>query len=339
MPPRPRRRIGTMIATASLAVGALGVASVRAGPMPELPAIAADRLLASSLEALASPLSVSGDVRTFVDVGIPELPGAVGGGIGGSALSLLAGEQRYRVWRSPDGLRVAHVLDLGEQDLVMGSKDAWLWDSSTMEAIHVTSPGDEGTMPWSPPDPIAIARRVLAAATPYADVSVDQTSTVAGRSTYELVLVPRSTVTLIGRIAIAIDAGTRLPLRFQVFARGATRASIDAGFTAVSFAPIDPSMFAFTPPPGATVREVAGPAHPSATGGVPAPSHLRLFGSGFETGVAVRLDAPLPAVVRQLLPYSGPLVSAIEVDRGGRTWLLVGPVSAATLERDAASLP
>ena len=64
-----------------------------------------------------------------------------------------------------------------------------------------------------------------------------------------------------------------------------------------------------------------------------------MFGRGFDLRVAVRLDAPLPAAAGQLLPYAGPLVSAITVERDGQTWLLVGPVSVATLEEDAASLP
>ena len=61
---------------------------------------------------------------------------------------------------------------------------------------------------------------------------------------------------------------------------------------------------------------------------------MRTFGSGFSSRVAVRLTGPLPEQARALLPYAGPLFSAIVVQRGGDSWLLAGPVPAVTLERD-----
>jgi hypothetical protein len=64
-----------------------------------------------------------------------------------------------------------------------------------------------------------------------------------------------------------------------------------------------------------------------------------VFGEGFETRIAIELHSPLPRGAVALLPYAGPLLSSITVERGGRTWLLVGPVPVATLEQDAAALP
>ena len=48
---------------------------------------------------------------------------------------------------------------------------------------------------------------------------------------------------------------------------------------------------------------------------------------------------PLPPEVTALLPYSGPLFSAVEAEHGGKSWLLVGPVDVATLQDRAAALP
>ena len=233
---------------------------------PNLPPIAGDQLLASSLAALARPFTISGEVHTRFDLGIPQIPSSVGGAAGGGALSALAlatGDQRYKVWRSADGVRIAHLLDLSEQDLVVSTTDAWFWDSSDMSAVHFGVPGM--TLGQAAPaaaalhdaDFLAFAQRALGALAPFADVSVDTTSIVAGRPVYDLVLTPTSTLTLIGRIDVAIDAETRLPLRFQVFPRGSDAAAIEAGFTSVSFEPIDPSMFSFTPPPGTTVHQAA----------------------------------------------------------------------------------
>jgi hypothetical protein len=346
-----RRRIGLVVLVAALAVAVIGGVAVRADPAPNLPPIAGDQLLASTLAALARPFTISGEVHTRFDLGIPQIPSSVGGAAGGGvlgALALATGDQRYKLWRSVDGVRIAHLLDLSEQDLVVSTSDAWFWDSSDMSAVHFGVPGMTlGQAPAATAlhdaDFLAFAQRGLSALAPFANVSVDTTSMVAGRPAYGLVLTPTSTLTLIGRIDVAIDAETRLPLRVQVFPRGSDAAAIEAGFTSVSFAPIDPSMFSFTPPPGTTVRQAADViAHLRASagsGGTPPVSDPRAFGRGFDLRVAVRLDSPLPTGADRLLPYAGPLVSAITVERDGQTWLLVGPVSVATLEEDAASLP
>ncbi len=348
-----RRRIGIVMIVAAVAVAAAGVASVRADPAPDLPAIAGDELLASSIAALARPFSIAGDVSTHVDLGIPQLPSGFAGGTGEGvmgALSLIGGDQRLKVWHSPDGVRIARLLPFSEQDLVVSPTDAWFWDSSDMSAVHLGVPG---MRLWDPAstglvmreaDLMAFTRGALETLEPYADVDVDATTTVAGRPAYELTLTPTSTVTLIGRIAVAIDAETRLPLRFRVSPRGSDSAAIDIGFTSVSYDVIDPSMFSFTPPPGTTVRQGAdvltgARSWMEGRDGSPLTSDPRWFGGGFDVRVAIQLDSPLPADVRQLLPYAGPLLSAITVERGGAAWVLVGPVSVATLQADAASLP
>jgi len=348
-----RRRIGIMVVVAAVAITVVGVASVRADPSPDLPPIGGDELLGSALGALARPFTIAGAVDTHVDLGIPQIPAAVGGGSAGGplgAIAAVAGDQRYKVWRSPDGVRVAHLLPFAEQDVVVDRHDAWFWDSSDMSAIHLA--GIPGTTPWdaSPSatalrdaDLVRFSQRMLEAVAPYADVTVDGTATVAGRPAYQLVLTPRSTLTLIGRITVAVDAATRLPLRLQVFPRNSDGAAIEAGFTNVSFGPIEPSMFVFTPPPGTTVRQaadvIADARRSSGEHASPPVSDPHVFGRGFDLRVAVELEEPLPIDARAFFPYAGPLLSAITVERDGHTWLLVGPVSVATLEQDAASLP
>ena len=84
-------------------------------------------------------------------------------------------------------------------------------------------------------------------------MSTDGTATVAGRRAYELVLEPRQAGSLVGSVRLAVDGTTHVPLRVQVFARGAQDPAFSVGFT--SFEPTAPadSVFAFTPPPGAKV--------------------------------------------------------------------------------------
>lgn len=336
-------------AAVTLVVSAAGVAAVRADPSPSLPPVAPDRLLASTFEALARPFSISGGVTTLIDLGLPELPGNLGGGVDGP-VALLLGEQRYRVWRSPDGLRVSHLLAFREQVFVAGAAEAWWWDSQSMTATRLRL-GDlsagAGAGPTASPSPgeiLGSAYEILERVEPYAEVSVEEASRVAGRPVYELVLRPTSDATRIGRIVVAIDAATRLPLRYAVFPRGEGDAVIEAGFTDVSFDAIDAAMFAFTPPAGATVRDAHDAAGadgdvPGEDHGSPDPPAWRAFGEGFDLRFAVRLEGPVLGDATGLLPYAGPLASVIALERGGATWLLFGPVDVGTLERDATSLP
>ena len=53
-----------------------------------------------------------------------------------------------------------------------------------------------------------------------------------------------------------------MPLRVQVFARGATSPAFQLGFTSISFGMPAASNFTFTPPPGAKVKTVKVPAAP-----------------------------------------------------------------------------
>lgn len=277
MPSTTRARVAGAVLALTLAAGALGISAVQAEPTPVLPPVAADELLASSLRAMASHRSVSGTVRTHVDLGVPELPdismGAAAGGTA-TAASMLLGDQTFRLWRSPDGIRVSHLAKFQEQVLVANHAEAWAWDSQSLNAVRLT-PRDlatatssglahraERAAPSVPPslgDPIRIARTLLEGVSPDAVVSVAIPDRVAGRDAYTLRLRPRSGRTLVGTIDVAIDAETRLPLRLQVVPRNTLDPSIEVGFSAIDYGSIDPSIFTFEPPADATVTD-AGPA-------------------------------------------------------------------------------
>jgi outer membrane lipoprotein-sorting protein len=336
---------------------AFGISKSRAEPVPNLPAVTADQLLASSVSAMNAPGSISGDVRTRLDIGLPEIPASLNGAAQGvgftNALSSMIGVQRFRVWSSQDGLRVQHVMDLQEQDLVANPSAAWFWDSATATATKLRASGLT-SLPTPPTssqdqmanvDPVMLAKHLLAKASTCGTVSVGVPEVIAGRDAYVLHFTPSSDRTLVGDVAIAIDAQTRLPLDVSVTAAGASAPSVEAGFTSVSFDPIDPSMFTFTPPADATVQDVTGQVsdaiaqakahHPD----IPPSERPVVSGSCLDTSVAVPLQQPLPSQVTELLPFSGPLWSAITVERSGQSWLLVGPVDVATLQARAAALP
>ncbi len=331
-----RTRSIALVVVAALGLAlAAGLSIGRADEPPDLPPIAADELLASSLLALAERTPISGTVQTHLDLGLPQLPGALADPAGPA--QLLLADQTFKIWRSSDGVRVAQILPFAERVLAVNPTDVWAWDSDRFTAWHVPVPS--GVRPPPGPsfgDPQALAGTVLEGTAPYADVSVDRTTWVAGRAAYVLVLAPTSSDTLVGRIEAAIDAGTRLPLRLQVFARGSLDPAIEAGFTSVDVGPIDPSMFTFVPPDGATVEEISpgdlegtGRDEAVAAGDFP---QVRTFGEGFGLVVAVRVTEVSPEV-RQLLPYAGPFASADLVERGDHAWIVAGAVAPDVLAR------
>lgn len=362
---RPGRLVSVvaMAAVVTLALVLVGQrVAVSATPLPD---IAADQLLASVAEALVSPPPVSGEIEASLDLGLPSLPVE---GADQGPLAAFSGDQRLRVWRSEDGLRVAHLLEAAERALIVSRDEAWTWNSSTAEATRIPFPDAMGEGSHGGPlgdpsmgpgqlDPIAIAGQALAAIEDSTAVSVGRTGRVAGRDTYQLIVEPRTAATLIGRIELDLDAAERLPLRAAVFARDAEAPSIEVGYSSVSFAAIDPATFDFTPPPGSTVTE-RPPGHHGDDGPVPAqppvlarPSRVpTVIGEGWATVVAINQIAeattenaegePVSALeaLGLALPFSGPLFSARIEDVAGHSFLLVGAVDQSTLEAAASSL-
>ncbi len=374
MATRVRTRIGVAAAVLAVIVGIAGVSAVRADPTPSLPPVTAADLLASVATAAGHPTSVSGEVLTVMDLGLPELPAGLGGGAAGPIASF-TGNQRYKVWVSPDGVRVAHLTDLGEEVWVSNHTTAWHWNSDGMKAERIdlaraaatmrkaarAEAADEprrrsrmgcpvqgaqgGTDAGAPAaDPAAIARQALSALAPYGSVAVDGTARVAGRPVYELSLTPSSPLTLIGRITVAVDAATRIPLRLQVFAKGADTPSIQVGFTTVSFDAIDPGVFDFTPPQGATIvtpsEEPACPERPI----TPDPLRRRtrtVCGPSARASIPVS-RSPCPHRWRPGLRWSFPTRDR-SPRRSRSTWLAApgscsAPWAIDTLRSDAASL-
>jgi outer membrane lipoprotein-sorting protein len=259
-------RYGAPAAAVVVLVGAGPVLhSVTADAHGTLPPRTAAQLLADV--AGAKVKAVSGTVVETTDLGLPAVPslGGTSGSRGGSAdfSSLVSGSHTLRVWYAgPDKVRLSLLGQLGESDLVRNGRDVWAWSSHGNTATHWTVPAggsDRGLMSGPTHTPVATpeqaAQAALRAIGPTTRVSTDPTAQVAGRPAYELDLTPRDPRSLVGSVRIAIDGATHVPTRVQVFARGATSPAFQVGFTSFSTATPQSSVFGFTPPPGATVKQ------------------------------------------------------------------------------------
>lgn len=325
---------------AATVAGSVLVGTSTAGAAPSN---LAPRTAAQLLADLAAPTTdaLSGTVTESADLGLPALPTTGRDTLGPT--TLLTGTHTLRVWANgPDRSRVALQGRLAEYDVVRSGENLWTWSSQGREATHLTLPArtERATPSALPSTPGEAASAALAAIGPSTGVRVDDAVSVAGRPARQLVLTPRGGDTLVGSVRIAVDTETHVPLRVQVYAAGVSTPAFTVGFSEVSFrAPAD-DVFAFTPPAGATVRELTAPgkAQVSKPNG-PKPT---VSGTGWSSVVTLAGVRPTPEQTAQLtqlgtvVPQGRVLTTALVsvlLTNDGR--LLVGAVPARVLQAAA----
>jgi outer membrane lipoprotein-sorting protein/uncharacterized membrane protein len=272
----------TPAAVAVIVVAGVAVAiPASANASVSLPTKTAAQVLA--LVASSKVTALSGTVDETSDLGLPALPsgaGAPSGDSGGTAadLALLTGNNSLRIY--VDGrtkVRVQDLESLAERDVILNGTDVWTYDSKDNSVEHATlsapthhavRSGASTPPPTTDPadvTPEGLATRLLAQLKPSSNVAVSPDNvSVAGRAAYELVLTPKATDTLLGSIRIAVDAQTGLPLRVQLDASGQKTPAVSIGFSSLDLSTPAASLFNFTPPAGAKVKELAAPTHSSA---------------------------------------------------------------------------
>jgi outer membrane lipoprotein-sorting protein len=313
-------------------------------PALALPAVVAAGALAGSLPASAGdPLppktpeqvlqlmaqhnvpALSGTLEQSSELGLPELPKTGPGADSTAWLELLTGPHTARVYRDgPDKARIQILDRLAERDAIRNGSDLWLYNSKDNTAAHAQLPADaaghggrhSGTDATATPG--QLAGKLLAKIDASTVVAVGADVEVAGRAAYNLVVTPKSDTTLVSSIAVAVDGETGLPLGVEVKARGQSDPAFRVAYTNLTLAAPDPSVFTFTPPPGATVKEIPVPDHNDGTGQAtpPAKDSSRkpaVTGTGWDTVVA------FPAgTANQASDAAGLLQQATVPVQGGR---------------------
>jgi outer membrane lipoprotein-sorting protein len=260
---RPRLRWAVPAGAAILLVGGAALAPLAATASSGLEPRTAEELLV----ALAQPstTAVSGTVATSADLGLPGLP--MGMMPSSGPMALASGESTLRVWTDgPDRQRLALIESAAETTVVRNGQEAWVWSSANATADRYVLPEGDGAtglpdaselppgvkLPSTPQEAAALA---LAAIDPTTEVTTSAVGTVAGRDAYELTLTPRDPQTLVARVTLSMDAQTTVPLRVRVYSTSMADPAFEVGFRSVDYSTPDPSLFEFTPPPGATVTE------------------------------------------------------------------------------------
>lgn len=265
--------------------------------------------------------ALTGTVEQDSDLGLPQLPaGAPTSGPGAtSLLELLGSSHTARVFADgPTKVRVQVLDQLAERDLVRNGSEVWLYSSRDNTATHVTGldtfkpygiregmKHDPGTHPM--PTPEDIAQRLLAAADPSTSVGLGPEVRLAERSAYQLVLTPKTVNTLVASVAVYVDGETGMPLGTEVRARGQQEPAFRVAFTELSLVAPDASIFQFTPPEGATVKEVG------LANDLPASTDPTLPAPGLPAP-----GAPAPAVpAPEPVPDPGPLPDPSQIPAPG----------------------
>ena len=323
VPMTSRRARWAVPAGAVAVVAAVTAASMAtaAAASPALPARSPAQLLSALASHAATPPQMSGTVVESSALGIPQLPGQQDPS---SPLSMLSGSHTIRLWYSdPAHFRLALPVPLGETDVIRNGGTGWVWQSSSDSVQRVMLPAKPGGVHASPatgamPAPLTpqqAAQRLLTAVGPSTSVTSGPTTTVAGQDAYQLVVAPKDSRSLVGRVVFEVDAQhPGVVLGVQVFARGASSPAFQIGFTSVAFAAPPASSFAFTPPQGASVHTVTPQPQAVPAGAPPAASGAKVVGSGW-LRVAV-----LPASVLSVVQHgnaAGALGQAAQSAAGG----------------------
>src|SRR5207245_2771779 len=90
----------------------------------------------------------------------------------------------------------------------------------------------------------------------HANLSGAMPTDVAGEAAYTLRVSPKESGSRIGGAELSWDAVHGLPLRAALFSSKSSAAVIELTATEISYGAVDPSVFDFTPPPGATVKQI-----------------------------------------------------------------------------------
>ncbi|MFI7100045.1 outer membrane lipoprotein carrier protein LolA [Streptomyces sp. NPDC050161] len=271
-------RYGVPVAVAGVAAATIGLVPAFAGSgAPDLPEISAQQLIAKV--AASDTQQLSGTFRVSTDLGLPSLPGGLGGaggeggakGDGASAspqsklMELASGVHTLKVAADgPERQRVSIVDRSAEYSFVHNGQEVWAYDGGSNTAVHSRSAGSgkHAGQRGGPEDlpkglenatPKELAKEALKAAGDTTSVTVDGTAKVAGRDAYQLVIKPKQSASTVGAIRIAVDAGNGVPLKFTLTPKSGGAAAVEAGFTEVDFGKPAAATFAFTPPKGAKV--------------------------------------------------------------------------------------
>lgn len=188
------------------------------------------------------------------------------------AMELITGEHRVRIFVGETGMR-AQILDrMSQRDLIVNQEAVWTYDSREQVATYASidqSKVEQGKLSAMEQmekyaaeigidltNPQAVADYVMSQIGDSSEVTVGVDHYKAGRTAYELIVKPNSSVSLVDSVVLSIDSETAVPLAATVYSVEQAEPAIQVGFESISFADQDESLFTFTAPAGTKVTNL-----------------------------------------------------------------------------------
>jgi outer membrane lipoprotein-sorting protein len=253
---RWKYRFGIPLAGAAVALGAASLTpALTNAQTPLLQPMSASQLIAAVIGA--APVQYSGQLQITSNIlgSDASLLSSVGQGV-----ALPEGTSQIVVYRGsgPD-LRLQMVDAQSERDLYVTSTGAWLWNSSTSSADHLTfsQPMSSASNAFAQStNPTEIADALVGRLAPTSRLVVGANTYVAGHAAYTLTLTPRQSGSSISSIRVFIDAKNYHVLNVSVYSVDSSAPVLAMGYQSISFTDPSSANFSFTPPIGASVKTV-----------------------------------------------------------------------------------
>ncbi len=205
---------------------------------------------------------------------------------------------------------------------------------------------------------VAKIEEVIAHLEKHADVSGATPTDVAGQAAYTVRVSPKEGGSLLAGAELSWDAANGVPLRAAVYSTESSAPVLELAATSISYGPVEPSVFEFTPPANAKVEEVVLPKpgeHQSGSpqGGEHEHPNVTTHGSGPATIAVLEAKAkagsssssPLPEGLQQV-KINGTVASELPTElgtlltfeRAGVRYLIAGAVAPSAVEAVAKGL-
>jgi hypothetical protein len=213
-------------------------------------------------------------------------------------------------------------------------------------------------MPGEPHEAPSVAKieEAISHLSQHADVSGATPTDVAGQAAYTVRVSPKEAGSLLAGVELSWDAVHGVPLRAAVYSTESSAPVLELAATEVSYGPVEPSVFEFTPPANAKVEDVVLPKpgeHQSSSTPGGEPEHPKLTTDGHGPGTIAVLEAKAQSGSSPQLPeglqqvkvngataseLTTELGTLLTFERSGVRYLVAGSVTPGAVEAVAKGL-
>jgi outer membrane lipoprotein-sorting protein len=221
---------------------------------------------------------------------------ASGSGQGGELVSspLVKGGSG-RLWVAKDGrVRLELQAEKGDTEIYYDGTTVSMYDAASNTVYRYTVPKHEGAQEPSGGSSSTAGQEVPSVAKieeaishvkDHANLSGATPDNVAGQPAYTVRVSPKEGGSLLSGAELSFDSAHGLPLRAAIYSTASPSSPvIELAATEISYGPVEDSVFAFTPPPGAKIENLSSPSGSSSgtTDGANKPK-LTSHGQGLAT--------------------------------------------------------